>query len=98
VHYPNPCPYTTRLRSEYDINHKIELGSYLYVSENGPLLNKWIEENVRKAKNVPTTTIDLMVYINQRLNESLNYIIRMDPGVHTRLEEHTSELQSRENI
>jgi len=66
---------------EYDLTNKIELGSYLNIIENGPLLNKWIMEKTAGIKT--KKTLDLLVYINQELNKSLGYIIRLDPGVHT---------------
>ncbi len=65
----------------YDNTTKAELGNYLEIKENGPLLNKWISENIDRTKK--HKTIDLMVDINQKLNQSLGYIIRMDSGVHT---------------
>jgi transglutaminase-like putative cysteine protease len=63
---------------EYDAVTKKELGNYLEITENGPLLNKWMENNVDRKKQ---TTLDLLVDINQKLNKSLGYIIRFDPGV-----------------
>ncbi len=65
----------------YDDLTAKELGNYLEISESGPLLLKWIEQNIDRSKK--HKTIDLMVDVNRRMNESLGYIIRMDAGVYS---------------
>lgn len=56
-----------------------ELIPYLEIKENGPLIQKFL-------KKIPTknqSTNDYLVEINRCVNQSLNYIIRLDPGVQT---------------
>jgi len=56
-----------------------DLGPYLVQQTPGPLLAAWLatvhEHDVR--------TVDFLVYINQRLNRELEYLIRLEPGVQT---------------
>jgi uncharacterized protein (DUF2126 family)/transglutaminase-like putative cysteine protease len=58
---------------------KRELIPYLEIKEDGPLLNKWIEGLDRSKKNIN----DFLVYINRKLNQDINYNIRMEAGVQT---------------
>lgn len=54
-----------------------ELIPYLEIKEKGTLLRKFLKTLPRKKQN----TNDFLVEINQKLNQTLKYIIRMDPGV-----------------
>ncbi|MEM6803215.1 MAG: transglutaminase family protein [Bacteroidota bacterium] len=57
--------------------HK-ELGPYLELKEQGPLLLSWLEKaKVKESEK----TIDMLVRLNQRLQQDINYSIRMEPGV-----------------
>lgn len=56
-----------------------ELTPYLEVRENGPLLRSWLAEIDDGKKAI----VDFLVYLNQRVNQSVNYSIRMEAGVQT---------------
>ncbi len=54
-----------------------ELTPYLEIKEKGPLLQKFLQTLPEKKQ--PTN--DFLVAINSCVNQALNYIIRLDPGV-----------------
>ena len=56
--------------------HK-ELTPYFEVTESGPLLSAWLE----KVDLTQTPTVDFLVSLNQRVRETVNYSVRMEPGV-----------------
>lgn len=56
-----------------------ELGPYLECAEVGPLLGEYIGRIDRQ----PRTTIDFLCDLNQRLQNDISYLIRMEPGVQT---------------
>ena len=61
----------------YDPVVKRELGPYLKKRRAGPLLASLIEE-ARKEK---IRTIDFLVDVNQRIQNRIKYLIRMEPGI-----------------
>jgi uncharacterized protein (DUF2126 family)/transglutaminase-like putative cysteine protease len=63
----------------YHADLKEELGPYLEIKENGPLLQQWLS-TVNKQKR---SVINFLVDINQLLNSTLRYVVRMEPGIHT---------------
>jgi transglutaminase-like putative cysteine protease len=56
-----------------------ELAPYLEVREHGPLLKAWLAEIDVGKKAI----VDFLVYLNQRVNQTINYSIRMEVGVQT---------------
>ena len=54
-----------------------ELGPYLEVSKNGPLLQAWLDQVDREKRPIN----DFLVEINQRLERDIEYNVRMEPGV-----------------
>ncbi|MFV0275661.1 MAG: DUF2126 domain-containing protein [Parahaliea sp.] len=62
---------------EYDAHNRKELGPYLEVTEDGPLLREWLAAVVREK----TPIIDFLVALNQRLEREIDYNVRMEPGV-----------------
>lgn len=54
-----------------------ELAPYLEIKEKGPLLQKFLEALPTKKQE----TNDFLVEANRCVNQALNYIIRLDPGV-----------------
>ncbi|WP_159518073.1 transglutaminase family protein [Sunxiuqinia indica] len=58
---------------------KKELIPYLEINESGALLNEWLKTVDRSERK----TIDFLIELNQKLNQHLNYTIRMEPGVQT---------------
>ena len=71
---------------EYDKQTLKELAPYLEKQEAGPLLQDWIS----KISTEEMRIIDFLVAINQRLEQDIEYAIRMEPGVQE--PEHTLEV------
>ena len=63
----------------YSEDLKAELAPYLITEPATPLLAKYLEGIDRKE----VRTIDFLVALNQRVQNSVNYLIRMEPGVQT---------------
>ncbi len=66
-----PFSYPEQLRRE--------LAPYFEPRDEGPLLAKWVAQVAR----TPTPTVDFLVGLNQRLQQEIGYVIRMEPGVQT---------------
>ena len=62
----------------YDKDVKRDLNPYLEVMEKGERLTAWLADVDRKSE---TAIVDFLVGINQRLNQDINYNVRMEPGV-----------------
>jgi uncharacterized protein (DUF2126 family)/transglutaminase-like putative cysteine protease len=62
---------------EYGTQLRRELAPYLEVREQGPLLADWL----RDVPTVRRRTVDFLVELNQRLAQTVNYSIRLEPGV-----------------
>ncbi len=56
-----------------------ELLPYLEIKEKGVLLQEFLADIPRDK----TAIVDFLVAINQRINQAVNYSIRMEPGVQT---------------
>jgi transglutaminase-like putative cysteine protease len=77
-HYP--FEYGTRLRAD--------LAPYLQIEESSPLLNAWLEKMGRQHCSI----VDFLAGVNRRVQNDINYRIRMQPGVQSC--EQTLQLQS----
>ena len=66
-----PFAYTQELKDE--------LAPYLEIKEKGSGLAAWLKKIDRKEQGI----IDFLVSINQQLNQSLTYVVRLEPGVQT---------------
>ncbi|MGY6648386.1 transglutaminase family protein [Wenyingzhuangia sp. IMCC45574] len=64
---------------KYDEEIKKELLPYLEITDKGPLLIDFI----KTIDFTPRKTIYFLIDINRKINEYLNYNIRMEPGVQT---------------
>jgi uncharacterized protein (DUF2126 family)/transglutaminase-like putative cysteine protease len=64
---------------EYDDQSRRELTPYLEIRENGPRLHEWLTKLDCKS----TGTVDYLVELNQTVQRSVGYTIRMQPGVQT---------------
>ena len=71
--------YAEKFPFEYDEQLLEELQPYLKCTEESPLLSKWVEEIDPEPKPI----IDYLVEQNQRLEQAIEYGIRMEPGVQT---------------
>ncbi len=71
--------YAFKFPFAYDEQLKKELAPYTEIKESGPLLMQWLEG----VDRTPRETVYFLVDINQRLHESIGYVIRMEPGIQT---------------
>ncbi len=62
---------------EYDKDLARDLIPYLEIREQGSLLQDWLTQVERSECAI----VDFLVGINQRLNQQLEYQVRMEPGV-----------------
>ncbi|MDR7269247.1 uncharacterized protein (DUF2126 family)/transglutaminase-like putative cysteine protease [Pelomonas saccharophila] len=72
-------PHAQKFPFGYDEAQLIELAPYLQVEAPTPLLAAYL-------KDIPRTerpTIDFIVELNQRVQNSVSYLIRLEPGVQT---------------
>ncbi len=69
--------YAEHYPFKYDAHLLKELGPYLELTEDGPLLNQWLASVPRDKQ----TIIDFLVMVNQRLERDIDYNVRMEPGV-----------------
>ena len=69
--------YAEKFPFEYEAGLKDELAPYLHIKESGPKLTEW----VNNCDKTPRPINDFLVSVNQSLSQSLNYTLRMEPGV-----------------
>jgi transglutaminase-like putative cysteine protease len=76
---------------EYPKELKHELGPYLEADPAGPLLKDWLARTRKELLAKEMRTIDMLVGINQRVQQDVGYIVRLEAGVQT--PEETLELK-----
>ena len=69
--------YAENYPFSYDDQLRKELGPYLEVVEQGPLLNGFLG----KVDRSPTPVVDFLVALNRRLYQEVDYSIRLEAGV-----------------
>ncbi|MCE4537360.1 transglutaminase family protein [Pelomonas sp. P7] len=72
-------PHAQTFPFEYDEAQKIELAPYLQAEPPTPLLAAYLAGIPRAER----PTIDFLVELNQRVQNSVSYLIRLEPGVQT---------------
>jgi uncharacterized protein (DUF2126 family)/transglutaminase-like putative cysteine protease len=72
-------PHAQTFPFKYDEAQQIELAPYLQVEPTTPLLAAYLADIPRTER----TTIDFLVELNQRVQRSVSYLIRLEPGVQT---------------
>ncbi|ASM75997.1 IMP dehydrogenase [Vitreoscilla filiformis] len=72
-------PSAQKIPFAYDEALAAELAPYLVTEAPTPEFAKFLATIDR----TPTTTIDFLVAINQRLQQEISYLIRLEPGVQT---------------
>ena len=72
-------PHAQTFPFSYDEVQRVELAPYLQVEPATPLLAAYLKE-VPLAKR---STNDFIVELNQKVQRSISYLIRMEPGVQT---------------
>jgi len=81
-------PQAENFPFDYTASQAQELAPYLAVEAPTPLVAAYLEKIDRKEQR----TIDFLVQVNQRVQQDVRYLIRMEPGVQT--PEHTLECGS----
>lgn len=69
--------YADKWPFNYDAELKQQLRPYLQIREEGPLIKEWVKSVDRK----PTQIVNFLVNLNQRLQQEIAYLIRMESGV-----------------
>lgn len=69
--------YAKNFPFAYEKSLKEELSPYLEIKENGPGLLSWIDTLDRSEQSI----IDFLVAASQKLNATLNYVVRLEPGI-----------------
>lgn len=70
-HYAEDYPFC------YDTQLRHELGPYLKAPEPGPLLQQWLADIPHER----TPIVRFLVRINQRLQQAINYTVRLETGI-----------------
>jgi uncharacterized protein (DUF2126 family)/transglutaminase-like putative cysteine protease len=71
--------YAEKFPFDYTPELKTELAPYLETEKLGPKLKAWIAT----VPLEPMPVVDFLVALNQRLQNEIKYLIRMEPGVQT---------------
>ena len=71
--------YAKRYPFAYPPELKRDLAPYLEITERGPLLTALLKQIERGDKPI----VDFLVALNQLLQKTISYTIRLDPGVQT---------------
>lgn len=71
--------YAEKFPFEYDSQLEKELAAYLEKTESGALLSDWVDQVPKKPKEI----IPFLVDLNQKLEQQIEYGIRMEAGVQT---------------
>ena len=79
-------PYADSFPFEYTKDLKTELAPYLETIKPDPAFAKYLASIPREAPN----TVNFLVDLNRELQQKINYVIRMEPGVQTPEETLTS--------
>jgi len=62
---------------DYDGQLRRDLGPYLEIREDGTKLKEWLAS----VDNSPMHIVDFLVSLNQRLQQEIKYLVRMETGV-----------------
>ena len=71
--------YAKNFPFEYPKQLHKELKPYFECTESGPRLTEWMQGIPRDPGHI----VDFLVALNQRLEQDVGYVIRMEPGVQT---------------
>ncbi len=69
--------YARNYPFEYSKQLNKELAPYRAITEQGPLLSRWLS----KVDRTKASINDFLVYLNQLLEQDIEYNIRMEPGI-----------------
>lgn len=68
---------------EYTDVTRRELAPFLETEPLTPLLAAWVDKYRRERLSSPVATVDMLVDLNQRVQQAVSYIVRLEPGVQT---------------
>ncbi|MEY4579764.1 MAG: hypothetical protein RL701_4467 [Pseudomonadota bacterium] len=71
--------YAEQYPFQYDVLLKKELAPYFEINESGPELTRWLAQEDRSKRRI----VDFLVSVNARLQQRIDYTVRMDPGIQT---------------
>jgi len=71
--------YAEHYPFEYDPLLQHELEPYFEIVDRGPLLLEWLTSVDRRPRRI----VDFLVDLNQRLQQTIGYTIRLDLGIQT---------------
>ncbi|MCX9158400.1 transglutaminase family protein [Niveibacterium sp. 24ML] len=72
-------PHAEKIPFDYDATQRIELAPYLSKLDCGKLFDKYLAQVPRE----PTASVNFLVALNQRVQQDISYLIRLEPGVQT---------------
>ena len=72
-------PYAEKWPFEFPLDLREDLSAFVEPESAGPLLAEYLKSISREKRN----TVDFLVDLNQRLQQKVRYLIRMEPGVQT---------------
>src|SRR5215831_15096884 len=72
-------PYAEKYPFRYEAQEERELKPFLEPGTLGPSLEQYVESIDRSERR----SIDFLVGLNQRLQQKIRYVIRMEPGIQT---------------
>ncbi|QID18088.1 transglutaminase family protein [Nitrogeniibacter mangrovi] len=76
-------PHAEKIPFDYEAWQRHELTPYLYtlplLDGSAPLFAKYLE----RIDLTPTRSVDFLVALNQRLEQDIDYTIRLEPGIQT---------------
>jgi uncharacterized protein (DUF2126 family)/transglutaminase-like putative cysteine protease len=76
-------PYAEHFPFKYTEQLQYELSPYLKADPAGDLLTLWITKAKLDLLKKKIVTADFLVALNQRLQQDIGYLVRMEPGVQT---------------
>jgi uncharacterized protein (DUF2126 family)/transglutaminase-like putative cysteine protease len=75
--------YAENYPFEYTEQQKYELSAYITPEPMCALLSTWVDEAKREIIKPDLGIANFLVAVNQRLQQNLGYLVRMEPGVQT---------------
>ncbi len=75
--------YAEQFPFSYTEQLEFELGAYRKVEPATPLLKAWMAAARKALCDKPIVTADFLVALNQRLQNTIRYLVRLEPGVQT---------------
>ena len=73
--------YADRYPFQYDEQLRKELAPYFEVTEKGPLIRDWVHSADPKPDR--DQIVYYLVDLNQKLQQDIGYVVRMEPGIQT---------------